>query len=318
MKKTLVKILLAPIRLIWFMISPIFRFLGWLLRPVGQKIGHSRIYRFVIDFPKAVYHFMTDEVVDRPIADALSDAIDEPDALVEHLKAVRGHVLRSLVAIAITVGFSFLFTEQFVAFLAQPVGGLQNLQAIEVTESISVFMRVALLSGVAMASPWLAFEVWFFLASGLMPRTRQFGLLAIPLAIIFFVGGMAFAYFAMLPTALPFLLDFLGIAVKLRPDSYFSFVTGIMFWIGVAFEFPLVIFALSAIGLVKPGLLLKYWRIAVIIIAVLSAAITPTVDPVNMALVMGPMVALYFLSILFGWVAQLGREKKPADTQPPG
>jgi sec-independent protein translocase protein TatC len=304
MKKILTNILLFPYRLIWYVISLPFRFLGWLFQPIVKRFKNN-----------PVYIFLTEDPGDRPMGDAFSDAIEQPMSILDHLIALRIHIFRSMAAIVIAVGFSFYFTQQFIDFLAQPVGGLQNLQAIEVTESISVFMRVALLSGIALASPWIAFEFWLFIAPGLMPRTRQIGLLAIPLAIFFFVGGMAFAYFAMLPTALPFLLDFLGISVKLRPDSYFGFVTSIMFWIGVCFEFPLVIFALSAIGLVKPSMLLKYWRIAVIIIAILSAAITPTVDPVNMALVMGPMILLYFLSILFGWLAQLGRGKESQPSQ---
>jgi sec-independent protein translocase protein TatC len=172
-----------------------------------------------------------------------------------------------------------------------------------VTESIGVFMKVALVAGIAVATPYLAFEVWLFFAPGIMPRSKQLGLLSIPLALVFFVGGMAFAYYLMLPTALPFLLDFLGIATKLRPASYFEFITGLMFWIGVAFEFPLVIFGISAMGFIEPKTLVKQWRLAVVVIAVLAAMITPTVDPVNMTLVMGPMVGLYFLSILFSWLA---------------
>jgi sec-independent protein translocase protein TatC len=145
-----------------------------------------------------------------------------------------------------------------------------------------------------------------------MPRSRQVSLLAIPLVMVFFVGGMAFAFFNMLPTALPFLLNFLGVATKLRPGSYFNFVTSLMFWIGIAFEFPLVILALSLVGIVKYQMLIKQWRIAVILIAILSAVITPTVDPVNMALVMGPMIALYFLSIFFSYLVHLANRKKDA------
>jgi sec-independent protein translocase protein TatC len=119
------------------------------------------------------------------------------------------------------------------------------------------------------------------------------------------LGGMAFAYYLMLPTALPFLLEFLGISTRLRPASYFDFITSLMFWIGVAFEFPLVIFGISAMGFIQPRMLLKQWRLAVVLISILAAVITPTVDPVNMALVMAPMTALYFLSILFSWLAQI-------------
>jgi sec-independent protein translocase protein TatC len=131
--------------------------------------------------------------------------------------------------------------------------------------------------------------------------------LAIPAVVIFFLGGMMFAYFVMLPTAIPFLLNFLGMTPQIRPSSYISFTTGLMFWVGIAFEFPLVIFVLAGVGLVKAKTLAQQWRLAVVIIAIVAAAITPTVDPVNMSLVMGPMILLYFLSIGLAAIAQRGR-----------
>jgi sec-independent protein translocase protein TatC len=121
---------------------------------------------------------------------------------------------------------------------------------------------------------------------------------------------MAFAFYIMLPTALPFLINFMGIQAQLRPQSYYNFVTGVMFWIGVAFEFPLVIYALTAIGLVKPNILAEQWRLAIVLIAVLAAAITPTVDPVNMTLVMAPMTLLYFVSIGLSKIAYRGRVRQ--------
>jgi len=113
-----------------------------------------------------------------------------------------------------------------------------------------------------------------------------------------------------MPAALPFLLNFMGIQAELRPASYYNFITGVMFWIGVAFEFPLVIYALTAIGFVKPKVLAEQWRLAIILIAVLAAAITPTVDPVNMALVMAPMSLLYFISIGLSRIAYRSRLKQ--------
>ena len=193
---------------------------------------------------------------------------------------------------------------------------MKNLQALDLTEPIGVFMKVALISGIALATPYIAFEIWLFIAPGLMPRSRQIGLLTIPLALVFFLGGVGFAFYVMLPTAVPFLLHFLlGLTTQPRASSYFDFITSLLFWIGVAFEFPLVIFALSAMGLVRPAVLLKQWRIAVVLIAVMAAVITPTVDPVNMSLVMAPMIALYFLSILFSYLAQpaIGKQERPAE-----
>jgi len=173
-----------------------------------------------------------------------------------------------------------------------------------------VVMRVALLSGFALALPYLTFELYLFIAPGLKARARVLGLITIPIAYLFFVGGMAFAYFVMMPAALPFLLNFMGIPTAVRPSSYIKFVTGLMFWIGIAFEFPLVIFAMAGMGIVRAKDLARQWRIAVVIIAVLAAAITPTIDPVNMGLVMGPMILLYFLSIGLAFIAQGRRERQ--------
>ncbi len=291
-RRAFITVLLAPLKLIWWIIRLFFRILGWLIAPVISRFKRNRIYKFLNDIPD-----------DRPALDAVVDALQSPEEIFSQLDDVRKHLLRSLLAVIITVGVSFFFTNNLVELLAAPVGGLQSLQAIEVTESIGVFMKVALISGIALATPYLAFEAWLFFAPGIMPRSKQLGLLSIPLALIFFVGGMAFAYFAMLPTALPFLVNFLNIKTMLRPSSYFDFVTSLMFWIGVSFEFPLVIFGISAMGFIKPQMLLKQWRFAVVIISIVAAVITPTVDPVNMALVMAPMVGLYFLSIFFSWIA---------------
>ena len=83
-----------------------------------------------------------------------------------------------------------------------------------------------------------------------------------------------------------------------------------MFWIGVAFEFPLIIYVLSAVGFVKPDALKNQWRLAMVIVAIFAAAITPTIDPVNMALVMVPMAILYFVSIGLSYIAYTGRRKE--------
>ncbi len=292
-RRALLWLLAAPFRLIFWLISLPFRFLGWLLSPVADKFKQNSIYRFLTETPE-----------DRSIVDAYAAAIQDPMQILEQLEDVRKHLLRALAVVALAVLVSFYFTNDLIAFLAAPVGGLKTLQAIEVTEPIGVFMKVALMAGIALATPYIAFEIWLFMAPGLMPRSKQIGLLSIPCALLFFVGGMAFANYVMLPAALPFLLNFQGFTTVPRAASYFDFTTGLLFWIGVAFEFPLVILALSAMGLVRPALLVKQWRIAIVLIAIFAAAVTPTIDPVNMGLVMAPMIALYFLSILFSYLAR--------------
>ena len=260
---------------------------------------------------EAVKRFMTEEPEDRPIVEAFSEAIHSREAFFEHVEALRGYLFAMLITLAVTVIASFFFAEKIIAYLARPIGGLEHLQAIEVTESIGVFMRVALFSGIAIAMPFLAFEMWLFMAPGLHVPARKKALWGIPLATVFFWGGAAFAYYVMLPAALPFLLNFMGIQANLRPHSYFSFIIGIMFWIGVSFEFPLVIYALTVVGFVKPQMLKEHWRLAIVLISVIAAVITPTVDPVNMALVMLPMVVLYFLSILLSYAGYAGRNNAP-------
>jgi sec-independent protein translocase protein TatC len=106
-----------------------------------------------------------------------------------------------------------------------------------------------------------------------------------------------------------FLINFMGVKTDLRPQSYYSLVIGLMFWIGVFFEFPLVIYVLTAIGFVKPKVLAEQWRLAIVIITIIAAVITPTVDPINQGLVMAPMIMLYFISIGLSHLAYAGRTR---------
>jgi sec-independent protein translocase protein TatC len=269
-----------------------------------------RLVRLPFQALKRAQVFLTEEPEDRPLADTLATTFQQPTALIEHVNALRKHLLRMVLGLAIGIAVSAAFTSRLIDLLAKPIGGINNLQAIDVTESVGTFMLVALLAGFALSLPYIAFEFWLFAAPGLHVRARKLGLLGIPLALIFFLGGMAFAYFLLLPTALPFLLNFLGIHTIPRVSSYVKFVTGLLFWIGIAFEFPLVIYVVTLMGLIKPRSLAKQWRYAIVIIAILAAAITPTVDPVNMSLVMLPMVLLYFLSIGLSFLAAAGRKPK--------
>ncbi|HXD12440.1 MAG TPA: twin-arginine translocase subunit TatC [Anaerolineales bacterium] len=292
-----------------------------LLRAFWRVITFPFVLVFnIVAFPfrlaRRAYHFLNDEIEeDHSLIDTFSSLATEPQvraSLWDHIEALRMHLLRAVLSLVVTVIISFTFTQQLIEFLAQPVGGLDKLRAIEVTESVGVFMRAALLSGIALALPYIAFEFWLFAAPGLKPRERKFGLAGIPLAGIFFIGGIVFCYYVLLPSALNFLLNFMGIQAELRPSSYFSFVTGLMFWIGVAFEFPLVIYILTSVGFVQPQVLAQQWRLAIVIISIAAAAITPTVDPVNMSLVMIPMSLLYFLSIGLSYIAYAGRNNRAA------
>lgn len=283
---------------IWRFITTPFRVIAWFFRAISRWLNNTY---------QKIHYFMTTEPEDEPLPDTFAKTVENPAGLLEHVDALRKHLLRATLFLMVTTGLSFAFATQIIDLLAQPIGGIKSLQAIDVTEPLSVFMRVSLLSGFALALPYIVLELWLFAAPGLRRKERIFGLVAIPLVLIFFVGGMLFAYFLMLPTALPFLLNFMDIPTIPRPSTYIGFVTSLLFWIGMIFEFPLVIYVLAGMGLVSSKMLISQWRLAMVIIAVAAAAITPTVDPISMSIVMAPMIALYFLSIGLAKIAQRGR-----------
>ena len=264
------------------------------------------------------YTFLNTEPEERPIAEIFVDLATDKntrDILIEQIEALRMHLLRSVFVLAVAVIAAFWIADDVMAFLANPVDGLKKLQAIQVTEEIGVFMRVSMAVGIAVAFPYIAFEFWLFAAPGLKPREKKIGLIGIPIATILFLIGMAFTFYVLLPTALPFLGGFTEIAQFWTASEYFTFVTGLMLWIGIFFEFPLLIYILTSIGLIQPKILAQQWRLAIVVIAVLAAAITPTIDPVNMGLVMLPMILLYFISIGLSYLAYAGRRKENAEAQ---
>jgi len=266
--------------------------------------------RFIAKPFKRVGGFFLEEPNDAPMADSLQLAFEEPDSFLEHVGALRKHLLRSFVVLIICAGLAFVYLPQMLDFLTIPIGGMDQLNAVEVTEPIGVAMRVVLLAAFAVALPYIAFEVFLFVAPALSRRARFIGLLALPLVVVFFFGGMAFAFYLILPAGLPVLLNFLDVPTQIRPASYIRFVTGLMFWFGAVFEFPLLAYVLSAMRILSARALVNNWRIAIVVIAVLAAVITPTIDPINMMLVMVPLILLYFLSILLSFLAGGGRSKE--------
>ena len=224
--------------------------------------------------------------------------------LMGHFNELRKRLLIILIGLAVGVLLSFAFADRAIQFLAQPIGGLKMLQSIEITENMGVFMRVSLLGGFILSLPLTLYEIIAFVVPGLKANERRWVFLSIPLLVLMFVGGVVFTYLVMLPAAVPFLVQFLGVTTVPRLSNYVNFVTNLMFWIGIIFETPLVVFILAKLHIVTTSLLLKGWRVAVIVSAVLAAIITPTVDPVNMALLMAPMLGLYLLSVLMSVFAR--------------
>jgi sec-independent protein translocase protein TatC len=234
----------------------------------------------------------------------------------DHLGELRNRLFFALISLVVTTLISFIFADRFVQWLTIPIGGLQNLIAIEVTENISVFMRVSLLSGFILALPFIVFELLAFVMPGLTDGEKRWVRIAIPMSSVFFLLGVSFCYFVMLPAAIPFLVSFLGVKTTPRLSNYIDFVTNFMFWLGMSFELPLLVFIMAKINLVNARMLAKQWRIAVVVIAVVAAVVTPTPDPVNMSLMMAPLMVLYILSIFFAMIARRGKDDSTLKRRP--
>jgi len=226
--------------------------------------------------------------------------------LLQHLNELRQRLFKAFLALMLTTGLCFAFVEQIVDFLAAPLGGKQVLVSIEITENISIFMKVSILCGVVLAMPVIVYQAMRFVLPGLKKNETVWLLVMVPFASLLFIAGVAFTWFIMLPSALPFLTTFLGIRTQVRPQDYFDFITRLMFWIGLCFEMPLVVMFLARLKFVSARQLVAGWRYALVGMAVLAAAVTPTVDPVNMGLVMAPLAGLYIISILLAAIVRRG------------
>jgi sec-independent protein translocase protein TatC len=221
-----------------------------------------------------------------------------------HIEELRKRLLYSLIALAVGTLISFTYANNFIAFLAKPIGGLEYLQSIEITENLGVFMRVSLLCGFVIALPVILYELLAFILPALQPKERRWVFWTIPAVTFMFLLGAAFAFYVMLPAAIPFLTGFLGVKTVPRLSNYISFVTSLVFWIGISFQAPLVVFFLAKLKLVDAKTLARQWRLAIVLIAVIAAMVTPTVDPVNMALLMLPLIILYWISVLLAFIAR--------------
>lgn len=233
---------------------------------------------------------------------------EEEMSIWDHVAELRSRLLKAMLAMVITVLASvFYLANPAIEFLAQPAGGMSKFVAIEVTEKVTAYMQVALLFGFIMALPILVYQILAFVVPGLYSNEKRWVFIAIPAASLLFISGAAFAYYVLLYTALPFLdVTFMAmeeVSSSWRISNYIGFVTNLMFWIGLAFETPLLVFLLAKFHVINAGMLLKQWRFAIIIIAVLAAVITPTPDPLTMALTMTPLFAIYLLSIVFAKLA---------------
>jgi len=179
-------------------------------------------------------------------------------------------------------------------------------------EPFQLYLLVALYGAIALSVPFLLFQVWGFISPALYKHERKYVTPFVLLSSVSFVLGAAFAYYILFPPALGYLLG-LGenFTPFLKATDYFDFVTLIMLAMGGIFQMPAIAYVLSRIGIINAGFLIKSWKVALIVILIVAAFVSPTGDVLNLMLFATPMMALYLVSILIAWI--FGRKRKSED-----
>ena len=236
----------------------------------------------------------------------------------KHLEELRKRLAISAIVLVATTVVSFVFYKQIIRLLLCPaddfgpaIGGESGLVFIEITEMLAATLKVSLVAGFMLAFPVILYQVIMFVAPGLTPREKRYLLTFMPGVLLAFVAGVAFGYFVLIPPALNFLLTWGDdVATPLiRIGNYINVVVMLLFWMGVVFETPVVMFILAKLGIVSWRGFAKWRRHWVVVAFILGALITPTFDPINQSLVALPLIVLYELGIWLSRLVARGRSR---------
>jgi sec-independent protein translocase protein TatC len=240
-------------------------------------------------------------------------------SFLEHLEELRSRLIKALAGLGVAFVVSMYFANDLWRVVSNPaaealksLGFDPNLAQITPMDAFTtIWVKVPLLTSLFLASPWVLYQVWAFIAPGLYKKERRW---AAPFVIIsagLFITGGLFAYFVAFRFGLKFLLG-IGKDINVRPVvslvEYFDLFVNVTLGIGLLFELPVLIFFLTLLRMVTPGFLIRNSRYAILIITILAAIITPTPDVVNLTIFAVPMILLYFVGIFAGWFLVLHRE----------
>jgi sec-independent protein translocase protein TatC len=228
---------------------------------------------------------------------------DKKLTLLGHLAELRSRLIKCVIALIITTIISFIFASQIFHILILPAQGIKLIY-IEMTEMLGTYMKVALVGGIILATPYLAYHFLTFVSPALTRKEKRYVYLIIPWITLMFLGGVAFGYFVLLPPAMKFLITFgSDIATpEIKIGNYISLVARLLLAIGLVFELPVVTTFLSRLGVITPKWLAGKRKVWFVLAFIIGAIITPTFDPINQSLVAVPLIVLYEMSI---WLAKL-------------
>ena len=228
----------------------------------------------------------------------------------DHLEELRWRIIKSLIAVVIFTIISFVFSDYILQFLLLSTKNLKhdlNLQVLKVQTVFIIKLELALIAGIMLSLPVIFYQIWAFIAPGLLEKERRYVIPVITFATISFLIGAAFAFFVIIPFALDFFLSLVPANVKnsIALDFYFGFVARIVLVFGVVFELPVVSLLLTKLGLLTPKFLRKYRRYAIVVIFVLAAILTPP-DPTTQIMLAVPLLLLYEVTI---WISYIFAKK---------
>jgi sec-independent protein translocase protein TatC len=239
----------------------------------------------------------------------------KPMPLMAHLGELRKRLILSLIGLAAAVIACLVFAGPLYGLVAAVIAPFLKTSPLIYTspsDPVFLYVKVALIAGVFVASPFIFLQLWLFIAPGLTKREKRIALCFAGFAALLFLGGGAFGYFLALPLSLRFLLSVAGpFQPMITITGYFDLALAIVLGCGLVFEIPVLIFFLTVLGLVTGKFLIRHFHYAVFIIAVIAAVITPTTDMVTMIVFMIPMIALYAVGTAVAFV--FGKKDKGRD-----
>lgn len=225
--------------------------------------------------------------------------------LMEHMTELRDRLIKAVLGLAVGAVIGFIFAKQILQLLIRPLPEAAKVIALTPTDTILSYFKISLVVGLILAMPVILYQIMQFILPGLYPNEQRYLFYLLPAATVAFATGAVFAALVVVPFSIRYLSGFLAdiVSPTYQVESYINFVTALMFWIGVVFEMPLVLFFLAKLHLIDYKKLAGARKYAIVIIAVLAAVITPTPDPVTMMLVMTPLVILYEIGVQLARVA---------------
>ncbi len=229
----------------------------------------------------------------------------------EHLEELRWRLIKAFVAVLALTIISFYFSGFILDMLLYSVKNLRydiHLQVLKVQSVFIIKLEIALIFGVVLSLPVIFYQIYAFVAPGLLQSERKYVWPVILFATLSFIAGAAFAYFLIVPLALDFFLSLAPPSVtnNIALDFFFGFVARLVLVFGVVFELPVISLFLTKIGLLSPGMLKKYRRHAIVIMFIVAAVLTPP-DPTTQIMLAIPLLALYEVTI---WISYFFSKKK--------